>query len=183
MIFLILIQFCFAQKNTEFIKTKNLIKVGLSTYFVEDQFVFGIALEHKIATNKSLQLEALPLFSKNRFTTKKGIGFACSYRNYLRKSNNNLSGVYISPLVKVGAVNIKNNTNFETKVNNFNASFLFGKQWIFENRLILDFNGGLGFFNNESSPEIIYVDDGREKFGFNRSGISPNINIKVGYAF
>ena len=182
-LYMSIIQFCFAQKNTNLVKTKSIIKIGLSTYLVEDQFVFGIVLEHKIATNKSLQLEVLPLFSKNRFATKNGIGFVFSYRNYLRKNSSNLSGIYISPLIKAGLVNIKYNSNFETKVINFNAAFLFGKQWIFENKLVLDLNGGLGFFKNYSTPEIIYFALDKDKLGFNKSGISPNINLKIGYSF
>ena len=182
-LFLSLIKYCFAQEKAALHNEKNVIKAGLNTYFVEDPFVFNIALEHKIAVNKSLQLEVMPVFFKNKSVAKNGVGFAISYRNYLPKGNNDLSGIYISPMLKTGFVNIKYSTGFETKVTNINAAFLFGKQWFFENKLVLDFNGGIGFFKNYSTPEIIYLVVDKDKLSYNKSSVSPNFNLKVGYAF
>ena len=61
---------------------------------------------------------------------------------------------------------------------------LFGKQWIYENRFVLDLSGELGVFKNHSTPEIIYLYYGdKEKLGYNKVSVSPNFNFKLGYLF
>ena len=99
----------------------------------EDQFNLSLVLEHKIAQNKSIQIEAFPLFSKYKSTIKNGFGMACSYRKYFQKNNNDLKGIYISPPLKAGLVYTRYSSNFETKILNLNAAFLYR----FENNRLL----------------------------------------------
>lgn len=162
--------------------TKNNFKFGLNTGFVGDRFALGVGWEFKVANKQSLQIELMPIFLRDRYESRNGFGVALSYRKYVSKNKEGLQGIYFSPALKISSLKETGYYTYSVplKTNYFNASILFGKQWVYKSGFSLDINGGLGFYrgnenyknyrNSYLASDIIY-------------GISPNLNIKIGYAF
>lgn len=186
--FFIMLNMAFAQKsNFSPVNTKHNIKFGINTFFNEDEFVLGVSWEFKIANRQSIQLELSPKLYKDNYSKRNGIAFAASYRKYISKNKEGLQGIYLSPMIKYGVLN-ENYTGYgfrKSISNDFNAALLFGKQWVFKSGFSLDINGGVGLFNSK------YVSTNTDPYGIPRTyttrdnnyGITPNFNLKVGYAF
>jgi hypothetical protein len=179
-----------AQKNSfSPANTKNNLKLGLNTSFVGDRFGFAVAWEFKVANKQSVQIELLPIFLKNNYDKTNGIGVALSYRKYLSKNREGLQGIYFSPMVKVSSLSesygyaSSNNTVYKT--NHFNAAILFGRQWVYKSGFSLDINGGIGYYRFNDNDRYYYYPYPNTTPAVNNLnyGLSPNLNIKVGYAF
>jgi Protein of unknown function (DUF3575) len=182
----------FAQKNSfSPANTKNNLKIGLNTSFVGDRFGFAVAWEFKVANKQSVQVELLPIFLKTNYDKTNGIGVALSYRKYLSKNREGLQGIYFSPMVKVSTLSETNsyrNSSYNTvyKTNHFNAALLFGRQWVYKSGFSLDINGGIGFYRFNDNNGYYYTQPFPNTNPVNPNinyGLSPNLNIKVGYAF
>lgn len=173
----------FAQKKSSFSpsETKNNLKIGLNTDFF-DPHPFAIAWEFKVANKQSMQIEFLPIFFKDNYSKTNGLAIALSYRKYISKNKEGLQGIYFSPMIKYGVLNESYGGSTESKSNNLNIAFLFGKQWIFKSGFSLDLNGGVGYYNGKDNNRYGYNPIG-SPLTYNSYGISPSLNIKIGYAF
>lgn len=179
----------FAQKsNFNPANTKNNLKIGLNTGFVGDRFAFALGWEFKVANKQSLQIELLPIFLKTRDEQINGLGVALSYRKYISKNKEGLQGIYFSPAVKISSLKEKSyySYNRPNQVNHVNAALLFGRQWVYKSGFSLDINGGIGFYRFYDDYRYNYYTGGTPRPSSINDiyyGISPNLNIKIGYAF
>lgn len=189
----------FAQNGKKMSTTHtNIVKIGTNTFFEGDEFPFNVSWETKVANRQSLQITLAPRLYKNNYGNTSGLGLGLAYRKYISKGREGLQGLYFSPQVKYGVLKdkqvysdyistgpntpptiIEKTSNF--KVNSLNVGILFGKQWVYKSGFSLDISGGIGFYNNK------YSGDNTNNFYYrnneNEYGISPTINIGVGYAF
>jgi hypothetical protein len=186
---------------------KNNVKIGLmNTYFEYDDFNFGVSWEFKVANKQSIQIGLSPKLSKDNYSQTGGLGMLVAYRKYISKNKEGLQGLYFSPNIKYGVETYKNldgyydytnqqnpvyvNKVTTDKTNNFNASFLFGKQWVYKSGFSMDISGGLGIFSSKYSSDLPASANYYSSYYYYRSnrnssnyGISPNLNLSVGYAF
>ena len=188
----------FAQNGKKMNTTHtNILKIGTNTFFEGDEFPFNVSWETKVANRQSLQISLSPRLNKNDYENTRGLALGLAYRKYISKGREGLQGLYFSPTVKYGVLKdnysytdviytgpttpptiIERTNNF--KVNSLNVGFLFGKQWVYKSGFSLDISGGIGYYSNKY--------DGVNNFYLYRNneseyGISPNLNISVGYAF
>ena len=189
----------FAQNGKKMSTTHtNIIKIGTNTFFEGDEFPFNISWETKVANRQSLQFSVSPRLYKNNFQRTSGVALGIAYRKYVSKGKEGLQGLYFSPSVKYGVLDDKNRyTDYiytgpntppivtektsSYKVNSLSIGMLFGKQWVYKSGFSLDISGGIGFYNNKykgDNPNIFYLYNNQAEYG-----ISPNLNISVGYAF
>ncbi len=189
---------CFAQNGNKMSTTdKNIIKIGTDTYFNGDEFPFSISWETKIAARQSVQIGFLPRILNDEFSKTNGVGLFFAYRKYISKGRTGLQGLYISPTVKYGFLKesyeynnfiypnpvgppIITTTKVKDKINSLAVGFNFGKQWVYKSGFVLDLAGGLGYFNNQLNTNN--TNTYRYSFGAT-SGITPNLALKIGYAF
>ncbi len=188
----------FAQNGKKMNTTHtNIIKIGTNTFFDGDEFPFNISWETKVANRQSLQISLSPRLYKDDFQNTGGIALSLAYRKYISKGREGLQGLYFSPVVKYGVLNDKQiytdyiytgpttpptmtqKTN-TYKVNSLDVGFLFGKQWVYKSGFSLDISGGVGFFNNkyDGDNNSYYYRSNQTEYG-----ITPNLNISIGYAF
>ena len=177
----------FAQKNSfSPANTKNNLKIGLNTSFVGDRFGFAVGWEFKVANKQSLQVELLPIFLKTNYEQVNGFGVALSYRKYISKNKEGLQGIYFSPAIKISSLKesygYNSSSNIPDKTNHLNVAFLFGRQWVYKSGFSLDINGGLGYYRFNENGRNTYPST-RPVLDIINYGLSPNLNIKVGYAF
>ena len=180
----------FAQKGGfSTANTKQNIKFGLNTNFY-DSYPFSLAWEFKVANRQSLQIDLLPIFFKNDYSSEKGLSLGLSYRKYISKNKEGLQGLYFSPFVNYKFSNSKDSyssSNTIYKDNTLNLGVLFGKQWVYKSGFSLDINGGIGYYIGNSSTVFSganpYPGYNPSNYNRNNYGITPNLNIKVGYAF
>ena len=175
-----------AQKKNPFspADTKNNVKLGLNTNFT-DSYPFALSWEFKVANKQSLQIDVLPVFYKDNYSTENGLSLGLSYRKYISKNKEGLQGLYISPLVNYNFSNYSSDYN-KTNDKTINFAFLFGNQWVYKSGFSLDINGGLGFYTNKSEGTnngYYYPGYNPRPYSNNNYGITPNLNIKIGYAF
>ena len=188
----------FAQNGKKMNTTHtNIVKIGTNTFFDGDEFPFNVSWETKVANRQSLQISLSPRLNKNDYQNTRGLALSLAYRKYISKGREGLQGLYFSPVVKYGVLKdkqrytdyiytgpttpptiIEKTNNY--KVNSLNVGFLFGKQWVYKSGFSLDISGGIGFYNNKY--------DGNNNYYYYRSnqteyGITPNLNLSVGYAF
>jgi Protein of unknown function (DUF3575) len=175
----------FAQKNSfSPANTKNNLKLGLNTSFVGDRFGFAVAWEFKVAKKQSIQVELLPIFFKRYNEKTNGIGVALSYRKYISQNKDGIQGIYFSPAIKISTLTESYGSSRNYKISHSNMSILFGKQWVYKSGFSLDINGGIGYFRfNENSDYYNTYPTGPRPTEYINYGITPNLNIKVGYAF
>jgi hypothetical protein len=200
-LFLIGITFCsisFAQNGKKMNTTHtNIVKIGTNTFFDGDEFPFNASWETKVANRQSLQIGLSPRLYKNDFQNTGGIALSLAYRKYISKGREGLQGLYFSPVIKYGFFKDKQKytdyiytgpttppiftekTN-SYKVNSLNLGFLFGKQWVYKSGFSLDISGGIGFYNNKYDGDTnnYYYRNNQTEYG-----LTPNINISIGYAF
>ena len=189
----------FAQNGKKMNTTHtNIIKIGTNTFFEGDEFPFNVSWETKVGNRQSIQISLSPRLNKNDFENTRGLALSLAYRKYISKGREGLQGLYFSPTVKYGFLDDKYRytdyiytsptappTIIEKtstyKMNSLNVGLLFGKQWVYKSGFSLDISGGIGFYNNK------YKGDNSNNYYYrtNQSeyGISPNLNISVGYAF
>jgi len=192
--------FSFAQSGKKMSTThSNVFKIGTNTFFYGDEFPFNVSWETKIANRQSLQISLSPRLYKSGNESTNGLALSLAYRKYISKGREGLQGLYFSPIVKYGVLKdrqvytdyiftsptapptmIEKTNNY--RVNSLSAGFLFGKQWVYKSGFSLDISGGIGFYNNKyngdnQSNSYFYRRDNNEY------GITPNLNISVGYAF
>ena len=189
----------FAQNGKKMNTTHtNIIKIGTNTFFEGDEFPFNVSWETKVGNRQSIQISLSPRLNKNDFENTRGLALSLAYRKYISKGREGLQGLYFSPTVKYGVLDDKYRytdyiytsptappTIIEKtstyKMNSLNVGLLFGKQWVYKSGFSLDISGGIGFYNNK------YKGDNSNNYYYrtNQSeyGISPNLNISVGYAF
>ncbi len=176
----------------------NILKIGTNTFFAGDEFPFNVSWETKVAKRQSLQISLSPRLCKNGYENTSGLALSLAYRKYISKGREGLQGLYFSDIVKYGVLKdkqvytdyiytgpstpptfVEKTNNF--KVNSLNVGFLFGKQWVYKSGFSLDISGGIGFYNNK------YKGDNYYNYYYRRNqteyGITPNLNISVGYAF
>lgn len=200
-LFFISISFCsisFAQNGKKMNTTHtNVIKIGTNTFFDGDEFPFNVSWETKVANRQSLQISLSPRLYKDNFQNTSGIALSLAYRKYISKGREGLQGLYFSPIVKYGVLNdkqrytdyiytgpttppvITEKTN-TYKVNSLHVGFLFGKQWVYKSGFSLDISGGIGFYSNKSDGDNYNYYYRSNQTGY---GITPNLNISIGYAF
>ena len=176
----------------------NIIKIGTNTFFEGDEFPFNVSWETKVANRQSLQISLSPRLYKNNYGNTSGLALGLAYRKYISKGREGLQGLYFSPQIKYGVLKdkqvyndfiytgpntpptfVQKTSNF--KVNSLNVGLLFGKQWVYKSGFSLDISGGIGFYNNKyggNNTNNFYYRNNQSEYG-----ITPNINIGVGYAF
>ena len=193
------ISISFAQNGKKMNTTHtNILKIGTNTFFEGDEFPFNIGWETKVANRQSLQISLSPRLNKNDFENIGGLALGLAYKKYISKGREGLQGLYFSPAVKYGVLKgkqryqdyistgpttppviIEKTSDFKT--NSLNVAFLFGKQWVYKSGFSLDISGGIGYYNNK------YEGDNNFNFYYRRNqteyGITPNLNLSVGYAF
>ena len=189
----------FAQNGKKMSTTHtNIIKIGTNTFFEGDEFPFNVSWETKVANRQSLQISLSPRLNKNDDQNTKGLALSLAYRKYISKGREGLQGLYFSPMIKYGVLKDRlRSTDYlytgpttppiiTEKTNNYkakslNVGFLFGKQWVYKSGFSLDISGGIGYYNNK------YEGDNNFSFHYRNNqteyGITPNLNISVGYAF
>ena len=188
----------FAQNGKKMNTTHtNILKIGTNTFFEGDEFPFNIGWETKVGNRQSIQISLSPRLNKNDFENTRGLALSLAYRKYISKGREGLQGLYFSPTVKYGVLKhkysyttdviytgpttpptiIERTNNF--KVNSLNVGFLFGKQWVYKSGFSLDISGGIGYYSNKYDGNNFYLYRNNES----EYGISPNLNISVGYAF
>ena len=189
----------FAQNGKKMNTTHtNVVKIGTNTFFEGDEFPFNVSWETKVHNRQSLQISLSPRLNKNDYENTKGLALSLAYRKYISKGREGLQGLYFSPIIKYGV--LKDRQRFTDyfytgpttppiiteKTNNYkakslNVGFLFGKQWVYKSGFSLDISGGIGYYNNK------YEGDYRFNFYYRNNqseyGITPNLNISVGFAF
>lgn len=188
--FSFMLNMVFAQKKSfSQANTKHNLKFGLNANFY-DSYPLSLAWEFKVANRQSLQVDVLPVFFKNDYSSESGLSLGLSYRKYISKNKEGLQGLYFSPFVNYKFSNSKDLYNSSTskyKDNTLNLGFLFGKQWIYKSGFSLDINGGLGYYISNSSTNYSgnypYPGYTPRNYNYNNYGITPNLNIKIGYAF
>jgi hypothetical protein len=198
LIFTLICTFGFAQNGKKMSTDhKNILKIGTETYFNGDEFPFSISWETKIAARQSLQFGFLPRVLNDDFGKTNGVGLFFGYRKYISKGRTGLQGLYFSPSIKFGYLQDKYTytsysypnptgppvyTEFEVKdkITTAALGFTFGKQWVYKSGFALDIAGGLGYFSNNVNTNN--YNRYRYRNGAT-SGISPNLTIKIGYAF
>ena len=189
----------FAQNGKKMSTTHtNIVKIGTNTFFEGDEFPFNISWETKVASRQSLQISLSPRLNKNYNQNTSGLALSLAYRKYISKGREGLQGLYFSPMIKYGVLKDRlRSTDYlytgpttppiiTEKTNNYkakslNVAFLFGKQWVYKSGFSLDISGGIGYYNNK------YDGDNANNYYYrtNQSeyGITPNLNLSVGYAF
>ena len=189
----------FAQNGKKMSTTHtNIVKIGTNTFFEGDEFPFNVSWETKVASRQSLQISLSPRLNKNYNQNTSGLALSLAYRKYISKGREGLQGLYFSPIVKYGVLKDRlRSTDYlytgpttppiiTEKTNNYkakslNVAFLFGKQWVYKSGFSLDLSGGIGYYNNK------YDGDNANNYYYrtNQSeyGITPNLNLSVGYAF
>jgi hypothetical protein len=173
-----------AQKTFNPANTKNNLKLGLNTSFNDDRFGLAVAWEFKVANRQSVQIELMPIFLRTNYDNTNGLGVALSYRKYISKTKEGLQGIYFSPALKIST--LKENyysSRTPTTTNHLNAAILFGKQWVYKSGFSLDINGGFGYYRYNGYRYRYYYGGYPTNYNDINYGISPNLNIKVGYAF
>ena len=189
----------FAQNGKKMSTTHtNIIKIGTNTFFEGDEFPFNVSWETKVANRQSLQISLSPRLNKNDNQNTSGLALTLAYRKYISKGREGLQGLYFSPMIKYGVLKdrlkstdylytgpstppIINEKTNNYKAKSLNVGFLFGKQWVYKSGFSLDISGGIGYYNNK------YEGDNNFSFHYRNNqteyGITPNLNISVGYAF
>jgi len=185
----------FAQNGKKMSTTHtNIVKIGTNTFFEGDEFPFNVSWETKVANRQSLQISLSPKLYKNNSNDISGLALGLAYRKYISKGREGLQGLYFSPQIKYGVLRDKQQysvldpqTSLRIqktdifKTNSLSLAALFGKHWVYKSGFSLDVGGGIGFYNNK------YNVDNTNNFYYgnneNEYGISPNLNISVGYAF
>lgn len=128
----------------------------------------------------------LPIFLKTNYEQVNGFGVALSYRKYISKNKEGLQGIYFSPAIKISSLKesygYNSSSNIPDKTNHLNVAFLFGRQWVYKSGFSLDINGGLGYYRFNENGRNTYPST-RPVLDIINYGLSPNLNIKVGYAF
>lgn len=189
----------FAQNGKKMSTTHtNILKIGTNTFFEGDEFPFNVGWETKVGNRQSIQISLSPRLNKNDYQNTRGLALSLAYRKYISKGREGLQGLYFSPAVKYGV--LKDSHRYQHyvstgpttpptiiektstyKVNSLNVGLLFGKQWVYKSGFSLDISGGIGFYNNK------YDGDNSNNYYYrtNQSeyGITPNLNISIGYAF
>ena len=189
----------FAQNGKKMNTTHtNIIKIGTNTFFEGDEFPFNVSWETKVGNRQSLQISLSPRLNKNDYQNTKGLALSLAYRKYISKGREGLQGLYFSPIIKYGVLKDRyRSTDYlytgpttppiftektsSYKVNSVNVGLLFGKQWVYKSGFSLDVSGGIGFYNNKYSGDYsnsFYYRNNQSEYG-----ISPNLNVSVGYAF
>ena len=175
----------------------NILKIGTNTFFAGDEFPFNVSWETKVANRQSIQISLSPRLYKNDFENTSGVALSLAYRKYISKGREGLQGLYFSPVVKYGVLKDRQRyTDYlytgpstppiiTEKINNYkvkslNVGILFGKQWVYKSGFSLDISGGIGFYNNkyDGYNTSYYYRNNQSEYG-----ITPNLNISVGYAF
>ena len=131
-----------------------------------------------------MQFDILPVIYKNNYSSESGLNLGLSYRKYISKNKEGIHGLYFSPLISYNYSNYKSNNN-NSKDNTISLAFLFGNQWVYKSGFSLDINGGIGYYTNKSSNTYSspYPGYTPTSYSNNNYGITPNLNIKIGYAF
>lgn len=180
-------------KQRKFILKANVVAPVLNT--------LKFSAETQITKRQSLEMNLNFIGIGYKFSTAhpKGLAGNFAYRYYFPNTNltnscSSLSGYYVSPSVHLGAyernfagfVFKDDRAAFETyreKVS-FNAFIInTGYQFAFKNRMVLDFNIGLGKGKTNGSENHL---SGSRHYGiwdFGKSGIFVTSNFKIGYAF
>ncbi len=174
---------------------KGLLKLGVNTYFVGDEFPLSISYEKKIAARESIELGVLPRLRKDAYENISGVGFNLAYRKYISKGRTGLQGLYIMPNIRYGSLSTKDSigeyTNSTTPpyyiykprtitTTNVAIGINFGHQWVYKSGLTIDISGGIGFFRNNSKGTNLGYSG---RFLGKEYGITPQLSIKIGYAF
>jgi hypothetical protein len=175
---------------------KQIIKLGVNTFFDTDEFPFSISWERKIAANESFQIGVLPRFSSYDGQKTSGAGINFAYRKYISKNRSGRSGLFISPIVKVGYLKENNGytytingnpsqlvrVDYNSKRNQYSAGVVFGHSWVYKSGFSFELSGGMGYYKtSNSSDELSNGTLYNRKY--TESGILPQVQLGLGYAF
>lgn len=175
----------------------NIIKLGLNTFFDTDEFPLYINWEAKVGNNQSIQIGVLPRISKYNNDNTSGIGATIAFRKYISKNRSGISGLFVSPLVKVGFLKdeysysgIYNGNPPQTyysssssKISQYNVGLVFGHNWVFKSGFSFEASGGFGYYNTKEKYTSNSSGSGAYSSNNNYSGILPQLQINFGYAF
>lgn len=176
----------------------NIIKLGVNTFFDTDEFPFYINWETKVGNSESIQIGVLPRISKYNDDNTSGIGVSAAFRKYISKNRSGISGLFISPIVKVGFLNDKYSytssyyigttpTLFtyssESKISQVGVGFVFGHNWVFRSGFSFEASGGFGYYNTKEKSSTNDSNSGFYTRKYTYSGILPQVQINFGYAF
>lgn len=104
------------------------------------------------------------------------MGVGIEYRKYYSKKKSAPQGKYLA--FGFGSNLLTNNTynGSVVKTTSFSGKFVLGRQWIYNSKFTIDFNGGITYvapnFKINTIPQTQHV-----------SGPLPAINISLGYIF
>jgi hypothetical protein len=177
--------------------SSNILKLGLNTFFDSDEFPLSVNWETKVGPNQSIQIGVLPRIRKYNTDKTSGVGINFAYRKYISKNHTGISGLFLSPLIKVGFLNTTNSyTNFyggnppqvytsssTSKINQFNLGFVFGHSWVFKSGFSFEGSGGFGYYNSRNTYTSNTTGSQAYNSKSNSSGILPQVQINFGYAF
>jgi hypothetical protein len=176
----------------------QILKLGVNTFFDTDEFPFSISWEKKIATNESFQIGFLPRFSSYDGQKTSGGGINFAYRKYISKNRNGINGLFISPIVKVGYLRERNGYTYtytiignpsqlvkvdnNSKRNQYSAGVVFGHNWVYKSGFSFELSGGMAYYKTSNSSDNL-SNGTLYNNKYNESGILPQVQLGVGYAF
>lgn len=176
----------------------NIIKLGVNTFFDTDEFPFYINWETKVGNSESIQIGVLPRISKYNDDNTSGIGISAAFRKYISKNRSGISGLFISPIVKVGFLNDQYSYtgsyytgtapqpytySSESKISQIGVGFVFGHNWVFRSGFSFEASGGFGYYNTKEKSRTNDSNSGFYARKYTYSGILPQVQINFGYAF
>jgi hypothetical protein len=174
------------------------IKLGVNTFFDTDEFPFYINWEAKVGNSESIQIGILPRISKYNDDNTSGIGVSAAFRKYISKNRSGISGLFISPIIKVGFLNDKSSYSSynygsnppqyytavsSSKLRQYNVGFVFGHNWVFKSGFSFEASGGFGYYNTTEKSSSNSLNIGNYNYRYKYSGILPQVQINFGYAF
>jgi hypothetical protein len=174
----------------------QILKLGVNTYFSPDEFPFSISWEKKVGTNESIQIGFLPRVRSYNDEKTTGVGFNLGYRKYISKNRTGITGLFISPIAKIGFLKTEDNytsyyggtppqnitTVFKNNITQFSAGFVFGHNWVYKSGFAFEVSAGMAYFNaNDKSSN---TNNGMiNNNNYKESGIMPQAQLSIGYAF
>jgi Protein of unknown function (DUF3575) len=174
----------------------QILKLGVNTYFSPDEFPFSISWEKKVGTNESIQIGFLPRIRSYNNEKTSGVGFNLGYRKYISKKRTGINGLFISPIAKIGFLKTKDTytnffggnppqtytTTYNDNITQFSAGFVFGHNWVFKSGFAFEVSAGMAYFNsNDKSTNT--TSGTTNKNNYKESGIMPQAQLSIGYAF
>ena len=138
----------------------------------------NLQYERKISGNSSFQLGFYYAGFSIENTKFSGIGITPEYRFYLSDTEAP-QGVYLAPFVRYQDFTVANGTDKGT-ITTMGGGLIFGKQWLFKEKIALDI-----FLGPKYSSRSVSVTSGTDSFdtGSGLSGFGLRAGVCFGFAF